>query len=86
MPNEAFEVVTVVRAQPEQVYGAWLDGKKHSAFTGVRAQIEPVIGAPFSAWDEYIVGRNVELVPGHRIVQEWRTTEFPQGAPHLGSS
>jgi hypothetical protein len=29
-----------------------------------------------SAWDGYISGRNLELVPGERIVQSWRTSEF----------
>jgi hypothetical protein len=30
------------------------------------------------AWDGYITGRNLELVPGERIVQSWRTTEFTE--------
>ena len=34
------------------------------------------IGAEVSAWDGYISGRNLELVPGQRIVQSWRTSEF----------
>ncbi len=34
------------------------------------------VGTDVSAWDGYITGRNLELVPGERIVQSWRTTEF----------
>ena len=34
------------------------------------------VGADVAAWDGYITGRNLELVPGERIVQTWRTTEF----------
>ena len=34
------------------------------------------VGAEVSAWDGYISGRNLELVPGERIVQSWRTSEF----------
>ena len=34
------------------------------------------IGAEVSAWAGYITGRNLELVPGERIVQSWRTTQF----------
>jgi len=34
------------------------------------------IDAEVSAWDGYITGRNLELVPGERIVQSWRTTQF----------
>jgi hypothetical protein len=35
-----------------------------------------VVGADVSAWDGYISGRNLELIPGERIVQSWRTSEF----------
>jgi hypothetical protein len=34
------------------------------------------VGDEVAAWDGYISGRNLELVPGERIVQSWRTTEF----------
>ena len=34
------------------------------------------IDTEVSAWDGYITGRNLELVPGERIVQSWRTTQF----------
>jgi uncharacterized protein YndB with AHSA1/START domain len=32
------------------------------------------------AWDGYISGKNIELVKGKKIVQEW-TTEWPAGYP-----
>lgn len=28
------------------------------------------------AWNGYITGRNLELIPGERIVQSWRTKQF----------
>jgi hypothetical protein len=34
------------------------------------------IDAEVSAYDGYINGRNLELVPAERIVQSWRTTQF----------
>jgi activator of HSP90 ATPase len=40
-----------------------------------------VIGAAYSAWDGYIVGRNLELEPNRRIVQSWRTSEFAVDDP-----
>ena len=39
------------------------------------------IGGTFSAWDGYISGSTLELVPNQRIVQAWRTSEFPDDAP-----
>jgi len=44
--------------------------------TGGEANLSGEIGAEVSAWDGYISGRNLELVPGERIVQSWRTSEF----------
>jgi uncharacterized protein YndB with AHSA1/START domain len=81
MSLESFEVSTVMPATPERVYEAWLDGARHAAFTGAAATGEAAVGARFTAWDGYIEGCNIELQPYDRIVQRWRTTEFPAGAP-----
>ncbi|HYV43313.1 MAG TPA: SRPBCC domain-containing protein [Myxococcaceae bacterium] len=81
MASDWFEIQTVIPAAPEDVYRAWLDGKEHGRMTGGPARGEPVVGAEHGAWDGYIRGRNLELEPGVRIVQSWRTTEFPEGAP-----
>ena len=61
---------------PEEIYQAWLDSLAHSEMTGGEANMSDQIGAEVSAWDGYISGRNLELVPGERIVQSWRTSEF----------
>ncbi len=81
MPTESFEVSALVAASPERVYDAWLSGSEHAAMTGAPATGEPAVGAKFSAWDGYIEGTNLALDPGRRIVQSWRTNEFPVGAP-----
>lgn len=48
--------------------------------TGGAAQGEPRVGAKHSAWDGYISGENMALIPDRRNVQSWSTTEFPEGA------
>ncbi len=68
-------------ASPEDVYEALLDPEKHSAFTGSPATTSTKKGAAFTAWDGYITGKNLELVKGKKIVQEWKTTEWPEGYP-----
>jgi uncharacterized protein YndB with AHSA1/START domain len=80
MPD-SFIVSCVVAAKPERVYSAWLDSDEHSHFTGSPADIEPGVGGEFSAWDGYITGTTLEIEPSHRIVQAWRTTDFPADAP-----
>ena len=71
-----YTLTTVIPATPEEIYQAWLDSLAHAAMTGGDANISDEVGAEFSAWDEYITGRNLELVPGERIVQSWRTDEY----------
>ena len=71
----------VVPASPEEVYDAFMDPKKHSAFTGAKATGEAKVGAEFTAWDGYITGTNLQLEKGKRILQEWTTSEWPEGYP-----
>jgi uncharacterized protein YndB with AHSA1/START domain len=66
---------------PERLYSAWLDSEQHAAFTGSPAKVDPQVGGSFTAWDGYIQGATLELQPFLRILQSWRTTEFPEDSP-----
>jgi len=70
--------VLIPGATPEDIYGAFLSSKGHSAMTGTKSSISARKGAKFSAGDGYISGKNVELVKGKKIVQEWQTSEWPE--------
>jgi uncharacterized protein YndB with AHSA1/START domain len=75
-------LTTTLPATPEDVYDAWLSSHGHTAMTGgVPATSEPRVGTMHMAWAGYISGQHVELEPGRRILQTWRTTEFPESAP-----
>ena len=76
MENE-FTTSTFIPAPPEKVFRAWLSSEGHSAMTGSAARVEPRVGGAFTAWDGYISGRTAALKPYSRILQDWRTTEFP---------
>jgi len=80
MMLEKIELSTLLPAGPERIYRAWLDSAEHTAFTGGAAIIEPQVGGAFSAWDGYIQGVTLLLEPYRRIVQTWRTTEFPEAS------
>jgi uncharacterized protein YndB with AHSA1/START domain len=71
-----FTLTATIPATPVEIYEAWLDSIGHSEMTGGEATMSGEVGAEVTAWDGYISGRNLELVPGERIVQSWRTTEF----------
>lgn len=80
MPD-GFTISTVLAAPPQRVYQAWLSSKEHGAFTGDQAAIDARVGGAHSAFSGYITGETLELDPPRRIVQTWRTTEFPEGSP-----
>jgi len=69
----------IVAAKPIEIYEAFVNAKKHSAFTGSKATGEGKIGGKFTAWDGYISGKFLELEEEKKIVQEWITTEWPEG-------
>ena len=73
----------IVPATLVEVYEAFMDAKKHSAFSGSRATCDPRVGGEFTAWDGHISGKNLELEKGKRIVQEWVTTDWPKNYPPL---
>ncbi len=66
---------------PKALYTAWLSSKTHSEMTGGEAHCSDVEGEKFTAWDGYIEGKNVSLVPSKEIVQKWRSSDFNPDDP-----
>ena len=81
MATESFRISTAIAATPAQIYEAWLDSEQHAAMTGGEATVDGSVGGTFHAWGPYISGTTVELETDRRIVQSWRTNEFPADAP-----
>lgn len=80
MSNESFQIAAEFQASPMLVYATWLSSVGHSEMTGAEARCVPGIGGEFTAWDGFIWGTNVDLDPPNRIIQNWRTLEFPEDA------
>jgi uncharacterized protein YndB with AHSA1/START domain len=78
---DELKITTEFDVPPEQVYKAWLSSKLHSEMTGVACEISAKVGGKFRAGDGYIEGVTVELEPNRRIVQKWRSKDFPADAP-----
>ncbi|HUJ71719.1 MAG TPA: SRPBCC family protein [Verrucomicrobiae bacterium] len=70
----------VICAPPARVFEALMDSRKHAAFTGERASISRRVGSAFRCYGSYITGFNLEIDPGKRIVQAWRSRDWPKGA------
>jgi len=79
--KNGFTISAIIPAKAGEIYKAWLNSKGHAAMTGSPAQVDGKVGGKFSAWDGYIFGKTLELEPNQRIIQAWRTSEFPDDAP-----
>jgi len=71
------QVVLIPNVTPLEVFRALTSSKIHSEVTGATAKVSARIGAKFTAWDEYITGKNLDIVKGKKLIQEWRTTDWP---------
>ncbi len=79
--GNGFTLTAIIPAKASELYEAWLSTEGHTAMTGSPAKVDGKVGGKFSAWDGYIFGTTLELTPNERILQAWRTTEFPEDAP-----
>lgn len=69
---------TTIDASPAEVYQVLADASALSALSGKSGQPGTTPGAEFVAFDGYVTGRQIEMVPGERLVQAWR---FPVWQP-----
>lgn len=71
----------LLQANPASVYKALMNSKEHSKFTESEVNIKDKAGSKFTAYDGYIEGKNIELVKGKKIVQNWKANEsnWPEG-------
>lgn len=67
-----------LNATPEEVYNALTNAATIQLWSGEPAVMEPVAGSEFSLWEDSIVGKNLEFLPGKKIVQEWYFGESPK--------
>ena len=56
-----------------------MDSALHSQFTGEPARIDAKAGGAFTCYGDYINGITLELEPGKRIAQAWRSRNWPAG-------
>jgi activator of HSP90 ATPase len=81
MEEPLLTIVTLLPVRPEILFRLWMSSHQHSDFTGSPAVIDAQVGGEFTAFNRYISGKNIVLDPGRRILQSWRTIDFPADAP-----
>ena len=79
LKNE-FKLAATFSVKAEAIYKAWLSTQGHTLMTGSPAKVAGHVQGEFTAWDGYIWGTFLELEEDKRIVQAWRTGEFPEDA------
>lgn len=79
MKNQ-FTLTVTFPVSAEKIYKTWLSTKGHTEMTGSPAKVDGRVDGDFTAWDGYIWGTFLELEKNRRIVQSWRTSEFPEEA------
>jgi activator of HSP90 ATPase len=83
MPAPSIHHDVTFEASPKEVFAELLDADRFAAFTGAPAAIDPVEGGSFSLFGGQILGRNIELVDGERVVQAWRVAHWEPGVYSL---
>ena len=59
-----------------QLYELYMNAALHSKVTEGRATITKKENTYFSAYDDYISGKNLQLIPDQLIVQSWRASDW----------
>ena len=77
--SKSIHQTVAFKAAPHEVYEALMDSQKHAEFSSSPAAISREVGGEYSAYDGYITGKNLELVPDRKIVQSWRAVDWPAG-------
>jgi uncharacterized protein YndB with AHSA1/START domain len=89
--NDAIHQEVVFKASRKRVYEALTDSKQFEKVVQLSEAIKTKMvqdsattmgreaGSAFSTYGGYISGRQIELVPGERIVQAWRAGSWPAG-------
>ena len=70
--------IVIFEAEPRRVFDALMDSAKHAKFTQNAATIHSKEGGSFTCYGGYIKGITLELEPNKRIVQAWRSRNWPK--------
>ena len=70
----------IIKTSPEKVYEFLTDAEVFAAVTEQPARVSDREGEAFSLFSGRVEGRQIELVPGERVVQAWRFGSAHPGA------
>lgn len=71
--------VTFKNTTPDELYDLYMDSDKHSIVTGATATLNKKAGEAYMTYDNYVTGKNLQLITGKLIVQTWRASDWGPG-------
>ena len=69
----------VIAASPKEVYAVLVDADRLSMLSGMHGDPGLAEGDAFAAFDNHVIGRQIELGADSFIVQAWRFPAWEQG-------
>jgi len=66
-----FKKYYLLAGKPDEVYNALTNPATIQLWSGEPAEMSTIPGSEFSLWEGSITGKNLEFIPGKKIVQEW---------------
>ena len=78
--EEAIHQEVVLNASRRRVYAALTEAEQfRKVSNGLETEISKEPGGTFSLFGKAISGRHVEMIPGERLVQAWRSSGWKAG-------
>ena len=79
MATKTLKQTRTFNASKKDIYEALMDSRKHTKVTGAPAKISAKEGGKFTAFGGMLEGTTLELKSNKKIVQSWRSSEWPEG-------
>lgn len=76
MARTITQTIRFPKATAAALWALYMDSRKHSTALGSPAKMSSKVGARFSAWDGYITGTNLAVMPKRMVVQSWRASDW----------
>jgi predicted enzyme related to lactoylglutathione lyase/uncharacterized protein YndB with AHSA1/START domain len=67
------------KLKPSDIYAKFTDSKSHAEFSGAAAEISSEARGYSKLYGGKLETRNIELQPNKKIVQSWRSSDWPVG-------
>jgi len=64
----------------DQVWNALVDPITINNWGGGPSKIDSNVGSDFELWNGDIFGKNIEVIPGKKLVQEWFGGDWPKAS------